>query len=54
MFEIQVKLGLWIDLTFTSRFYNKTIVEDKNINYCKFQCRGYADIDLLMALLISI
>ncbi|XP_054157712.1 mRNA-capping enzyme-like [Oppia nitens] len=39
--SFKVKLGRWIDLTYTSRFYDKSIVEKKNIQYCKFQCRGH-------------
>ncbi|CAG2101565.1 unnamed protein product, partial [Medioppia subpectinata] len=37
----KVKLGLWIDLTFTGRFYDKALVEQTDVNYCKFQCKGH-------------
>lgn len=39
----QVKLGLWIDLTFTSRFYRKEDVEAFGAKYVKLQCRGHGE-----------
>lgn len=33
-------MGLWVDLTFTDRFYDKRIVEDAKIKYYKLHCRG--------------
>lgn len=35
------KLGLWIDLTNTSRFYDKDIIEKEGCKYLKLQCRGH-------------
>ncbi|XP_058795670.1 mRNA-capping enzyme isoform X3 [Phymastichus coffea] len=37
------KIGLWIDLTNTSRFYNKAEVEKNGIRYLKLQCRGHEE-----------
>lgn len=34
------KLGLWIDLTRTSRFYDKDQVESQNCGYLKIECHG--------------
>ncbi|KAG8184984.1 hypothetical protein JTE90_024519 [Oedothorax gibbosus] len=39
----KAKLGLWIDLTNTNRFYNKNEVEGRNIRYVKLQCRGHGE-----------
>ncbi len=36
------KLGLWIDLTRTNRFYNKEIVEANQCKYVKLECHGHA------------
>merc|ERR1719210_1381013 len=41
MKSYKVNIGLWIDLTNTSRFYRKTEVEDFNCKYVKLQCRGH-------------
>lgn len=38
-----MKLGMWIDLTNTSRFYDKKEVEDKDSKYVKLQCRGHGE-----------
>lgn len=35
-----MKLGLWIDLTNTNRFYDKREIEEQEITYLKLQCRG--------------
>lgn len=37
------KLTLWIDLTNTSRFYDRRIVERFNCEYVKMQCRGHGE-----------
>lgn len=38
---LQVTIGLWIDLTNTSRFYNKSEVEDAGCTYVKLPCAGH-------------
>jgi len=35
------KIGLWIDLTKTDRFYNKSIVEENECTYVKLKCEGH-------------
>lgn len=37
----RLKLGLWIDLTNTSRFYDKKSLEAYGCKYLKLQCRGH-------------
>lgn len=37
------KMTLWIDLTNTSRFYDRRIVERFNCEYVKMQCRGHGE-----------
>ncbi|KAL4715084.1 hypothetical protein ACJJTC_012131 [Scirpophaga incertulas] len=39
----KMKLGLWIDLTNTSRFYNKKDIEQMDCKYVKLQCRGHGE-----------
>jgi len=39
----KVKIGLWIDLTKTSRFYNKRTVEDNECKYVKLPCKGHGE-----------
>lgn len=39
----KVKIGLWIDLTNTSRFYDKTAVENNDCKYVKLACRGHGE-----------
>ena len=39
----KVKIGLWIDLTNTSRFYSKAIVEENECKYVKLSCRGHGE-----------
>jgi len=39
----QIKLGLWIDLTNTSRFYNKRQIEAEGCKYMKLKCRGHGE-----------
>uniref|UniRef100_A0A1A9WAG5 mRNA-capping enzyme n=1 Tax=Glossina brevipalpis TaxID=37001 RepID=A0A1A9WAG5_9MUSC len=40
---IKLKLGLWIDLTNTKRFYDKSVVTTRGANYVKLQCRGHGE-----------
>ena len=37
------KIGLWIDLTNTKRFYKTRIFEDFEIQYVKISCKGHAE-----------
>ncbi|CAH1987036.1 unnamed protein product [Acanthoscelides obtectus] len=37
----KVKIGLWIDLTNTTRYYSKKSVEDQNCQYVKLCCEGH-------------
>lgn len=39
----RTKMTLWLDLTNTSRFYDRTIVERFNCKYVKLQCRGHGE-----------
>ena len=39
----KVKIGLWIDLTNTDRFYDKNIVEDNECKYVKLSCKGHGE-----------
>ncbi|XP_020708815.2 mRNA-capping enzyme [Athalia rosae] len=39
----EIKLGLLIDLTYTSRFYDKRAVEANGCRYLKLQCRGHGE-----------
>lgn len=39
----KVKMGFWIDLTNTTRFYDKDNVEKADIKYLKLQCRGHGE-----------
>ncbi|XP_058126525.1 mRNA-capping enzyme [Anopheles ziemanni] len=39
----KVRIGLWIDLTNTNRFYDKHEIEDKGSQYIKLQCRGHGE-----------
>lgn len=39
----RLKLGLWIDLTNTSRFYDKKSLETYGCKYLKLQCRGHGE-----------
>lgn len=43
MKSMKIKLGLWIDLTNTSRFYDKAEVEETGCKYVKMQCRGHGE-----------
>uniref|UniRef100_A0A1L8DGW7 mRNA-capping enzyme n=1 Tax=Nyssomyia neivai TaxID=330878 RepID=A0A1L8DGW7_9DIPT len=37
------RFGMWIDLTNTTRFYDRRIVEDAGTEYVKLQCRGHGE-----------
>lgn len=39
----KVKIGLWIDLTNTNRFYDRGEIEDNGCQYVKLQCRGHGE-----------
>jgi len=39
-FYHQIKLGLVVDLTNTSRFYRQEDIGDYDCTYVKLQCRG--------------
>lgn len=39
----KVKIGLWIDLTNTNRFYDRREIEDNDCQYVKLQCRGHGE-----------
>lgn len=39
----KIKMGLWIDLTNTTRFYDRKTVEDYSCKYLKLQCRGHGE-----------
>jgi len=39
----KVKVGLWVDLTNTSRFYDKRFIEEQGCKYVKLQCRGHGE-----------
>lgn len=38
-----MKIGLWIDLTNTSRFYDRKEIEAKGCQYFKLNCRGHGE-----------
>lgn len=40
---LKVKLGLWIDLTNTKRFYDRKEIEQKDCQYTKLRCRGHGE-----------
>lgn len=40
---VKLKLGLWIDLTNTKRFYDRRVVESHGAQYVKLQCRGHGE-----------
>ncbi|XP_068159190.1 mRNA-capping enzyme [Drosophila tropicalis] len=40
---LKLKLGLWVDLTNTKRFYDRSIVEERGAQYIKLQCRGHGE-----------
>lgn len=39
----KMKLGLWIDLTNTKRFYDRRDIECRGTKYVKLQCRGHGE-----------
>ncbi|XP_037030418.1 mRNA-capping enzyme [Bradysia coprophila] len=39
----KAKIGLWIDLTNTKRFYDRREVEEHGSQYMKLQCRGHGE-----------
>ncbi|XP_065164847.1 LOW QUALITY PROTEIN: mRNA-capping enzyme [Atheta coriaria] len=39
----KIKLGLWIDLTNTKRFYKESSVKEADITYMKMPCRGHGE-----------
>lgn len=39
----KLKLGLWIDLTNTKRFYDRRDIECRSTKYVKLQCRGHGE-----------
>ncbi|XP_077869610.1 mRNA-capping enzyme-like [Saccoglossus kowalevskii] len=41
--SMKLKMGLLIDLTNTTRFYDKSIVESKGMKHVKLQCRGFGE-----------
>ncbi|GAB6028283.1 hypothetical protein CHUAL_002461 [Chamberlinius hualienensis] len=43
MSSYKVKIGLWVDLTNTSRFYDSDDVESAGVKYVKLQCRGHGE-----------
>jgi mRNA-capping enzyme len=40
---LQKKLGLWIDLTNTDRFYKRSDIEMSDCQYVKLKCRGFGE-----------
>ncbi|XP_026848279.1 mRNA-capping enzyme [Drosophila persimilis] len=40
---VKHKLGLWVDLTNTKRFYDRSTVEERGAQYIKLQCRGHGE-----------
>ncbi|XP_037799938.1 mRNA-capping enzyme-like [Penaeus monodon] len=43
MKSYKVKIGLWIDLTNTSRFYNESEIKQEGARYLKINCRGHGE-----------
>lgn len=43
LFSSQKKLGLWIDLTNTNRFYDRKEIDTRDCRYTKLQCRGHGE-----------
>uniref|UniRef100_A0A3Q3BBS9 mRNA-capping enzyme n=1 Tax=Kryptolebias marmoratus TaxID=37003 RepID=A0A3Q3BBS9_KRYMA len=42
--SLKVKMGLLVDLTNTTRFYDRNDIEKEGIKYVKLQCKGYEQI----------
>ncbi|KAK8374884.1 hypothetical protein O3P69_009724 [Scylla paramamosain] len=43
MKSYKVKIGLWVDLTNTKRFYDSSLVEKEGARYVKLKCRGHGE-----------
>ncbi|VVC93221.1 unnamed protein product [Leptidea sinapis] len=41
--SLKMKLGLWIDLTNTDRFYDRREIEKMDCKYVKLSCRGHGE-----------
>lgn len=41
--SLKVKMSLLVDLTNTSRFYDRNDIEKEGINYVKLQCKGHGE-----------
>ncbi|XP_068609681.1 mRNA-capping enzyme isoform X2 [Brachionichthys hirsutus] len=41
--SLNVKMGLLVDLTNTTRFYERNEIEKEGINYVKLQCKGHGE-----------
>lgn len=41
--SMKLKMGLWVDLTNTNRFYDKNEIERNGVRYLKLQCRGHGE-----------
>ncbi|MXQ88701.1 hypothetical protein E5288_WYG003338 [Bos mutus] len=41
--SLKVKMGLLVDLTNTSRFYDRNDIEKEGIKYIKLQCKGHGE-----------
>ncbi|XP_058248641.1 mRNA-capping enzyme isoform X2 [Hemibagrus wyckioides] len=41
--SLKVKMGLLVDLTNTTRFYERTDIEKEGIKYFKLQCKGHGE-----------
>lgn len=39
----RLKMGMWIDLTNTSRFYDREEVEENSCSYVKLPCKGHGE-----------
>ena len=42
-FILQQKLGLWIDLTNTTRFYSEDEIKAEECKYVKINCKGHGE-----------
>lgn len=40
---LNARLGLWIDLTKTTRYYDRTTIEEKGVQYIKLSCQGHGE-----------
>ncbi|XP_044024265.1 mRNA-capping enzyme isoform X3 [Siniperca chuatsi] len=41
--SLKVKMGLLVDLTNTTRFYDRNDIEKDGVNYVKLQCKGHGE-----------